>query len=127
MDRISDESIARQMKRFLMYFEEISKLVISNICNANDEEIKELVGTVANGFALIENKKDWFTQAENIKINEIYDKYQYNEIEEQDIKEIKLIITRGVYRKVKMWYNIIVQRWAIFDTFVLWISDIIYR
>lgn len=102
MDRISDESIARQMKRFLMYFEEISKLVISNICNANDEEIKELVGTVANGFALIENKKDWFTQAENIKINEIYDKYQYNEIEEQDIKEIKLIITRGVYRKVKM-------------------------
>lgn len=102
MDRISDGSIAGQMKRFLVYFEEISKLRISNICNANDEEIKELVGTVANGFALIENKKDWFTQAENKKINEIYDKYQYNEIEEQDVKEIKLIVTRGVYRKVKM-------------------------
>lgn len=102
MDKISNENIAKQMKRFLVYFEEISSLKKSNIYNANNKEIEELIGVVANGFALIENKKDWFTQAENIKINKIYEKYEYSEVNEEDIKEIKLIITRGVYRKVKM-------------------------
>lgn len=102
MDRISNERIVGQMKRFLMYFKEITSLMATNIYNANEEEIKELVGTVSNGFALIENKKDWFTQAENIKINEIYDKYQYNEIEEQDVEEIRLILSRGVYRNTKI-------------------------
>lgn len=97
-----NKSIAKQMKRFLVYFEEISKLKKSNIYNANNKEIEELVGVVANGFALIENKKDWFTQAENYKINDIYEKYEHNEVDKEDIKEIKLIITRGVYRKVKM-------------------------
>lgn len=102
MNKISNENIAKQMKRFLVYFEEISKLKKSNIYNANNKEIEELVGVVANGFALIENKKDWFTQAENYKINDIYEKYEHNEVDKEDIKEIKLIITRGVYRKVKM-------------------------